>query len=123
MIDMRLGHVHHLAVFLRLAGDIRVLHIHKVTLVEAAHAAERLGAHHKKTARAELDLLRAGQILVLHQIMPFHALQKRQRNLPGQQRQKAGPPLCRILLGPVREQQARRRHHHIRVSVHPRAQL
>ncbi len=48
---------------------------------------------------------------------------KRQRNLPGQQRQKAGPPLCRILLRPVREQQARRRHHHIRVSVHPRAQL
>ena len=119
-----LGHQIHLAPGAHLLGEIRVLHIHEVALVKAAHRLEGAGAHTGKAAGAELDLDGPGQVLIQHQVVVVLAFPEAE---PGQLAVEHGPqgaPTQGQLLGlAVREHQRRPGHHGIRVGGHPVGQI
>ena len=119
-----LGHQPHLPPLQHLLGQVGVLHIHEVSLVEAAGRLEGAGPHGGKAAGAELDLPGPRQVLPGHDVgvvVLFEEGQKAQ--LPVDHRPQAAPPQGQHLHPPVREAQARPGHHRRRVGLHPFGQV
>ena len=72
-------------------GNVGILHIHEVALVEAPHLPVNLGADAEKAAGTELYLLRLGQVPVLHGVPPVKPGQRpRMGELTGQQTHEIG---------------------------------
>ena len=108
-----LGHQIRFAPGAHLLGEVGVLHIHEVVLIEAAHLHELSRPHRREAAGAELDLSGLGQIPVRHEVAFVVLCPELQA---GQLAVDHGPhiaPAQRQPLGlPVRKGQGRAGHHH-----------
>ena len=107
-----------------LLGQVGILHIHEVVLIEAAYGLELRRPHGRKAAGAELDLNGSGQILPLHQIRTVIFLPEFQkRQLAVDHRPQRTAPQRQALGTAIREAQSRPGHHSIRVGGHPVGQI
>ena len=115
-----LGHEVGFALREHLLGEVGILDVHEIVLVEAADGPERAGAHAGEAAGAELDGGGFGQVGVLHEVGVVVLRPELEAGKLPVDHGPQGAPAERQLLGAaIREDKGRAGHHGVGVLRHP----